>query len=44
MPLPPDIAALQAQVRQLEAENLWLRQENKSLRDMVAFLKQQREE
>jgi hypothetical protein len=44
MPLPPDIAALQAQVRQHEAENLWLRQENKSLRDMVAFLKQQREE
>ena len=43
IPLPPDVAALQARVRQLEAENLWLRQENKSLRDMVAFLKQQRE-
>jgi hypothetical protein len=44
MPLPPDVAALQAQVRQLEAENLRLWQENKSLRDMVAFLKPQRGE
>jgi hypothetical protein len=44
MPLPPDVAALQAQVSRLEAENLRLWQENKSLRDMVAFLKPQRGE